>query len=401
MTSSEHETYVLALMKEIGSMAVEYETNAGSNEFSRSKVLEISSKLTTALQTPQETIIQQLMFPPQPTCIRLGISLDLFRIISKRGNKSISTVELAAMCGADLRLVKQIMRVLAAIGFVMESDEEMYKSSMLTQEMIKPSIEGAVKACYDIGAKTAYEAPDYFELNGYKYPTGPTDTPFQNALKTNLDYFKYLNEHPEQAKAFQSWMIVNQIQKPNWLEWFPVQTQILDGFDKNKGDNALLVDIGGGHGQYLELFKKRFPHSGRLILQDLSYAIDTLNLSEGIETMSHNFFDPQPVRGARVFFLHWILHDWSDQEAGRILRHIASAMTPGYSKLIINESILPDKQCPLAYAAMSIMMMVQTASHERSRKEWRELLQSAGLEVVEFYDPPVVGEGVIEVIRKD
>ncbi|XHG02720.1 hypothetical protein AWENTII_006061 [Aspergillus wentii] len=75
-------------------------------------------------------------------------------------------------------------------------------------------------------------------------------------------------------------------------------------------------------------------------------------------------------------------------------------MEPGYSRLIINEHVLPDRNCDLPSACMSIMVMVQVATFERSEKQWRELIESASLKVAAFHQPPGnAGEDVIEVME--
>lgn len=74
-------------------------------------------------------------------------------------------------------------------------------------------------------------------------------------------------------------------------------------------------------------------------------------------------------------------------------------MEPGYSRLIINEYIIPDRQCDFPTACMSIMMMIQVGAFERSEKQWRELLNSVGLEKIVFHQPPSGGEGIIEAIK--
>jgi hypothetical protein len=91
--------------------------------------------------------------------------------------------------------------------------------------------------------------------------------------------------------------------------------------------------------------------------------------------------------------------------AHRILSNIAAAMEPGYSTLIINETIIPDEGCDVATAAISVMMMVQVAARERTEAQWRRLLAGVGLIDVEFFQPPLAvgsgagGEGVI-LVRK-
>ena len=37
-----------------------------------------------------------------------------------------------------------------------------------------------------------------------------------------------------------------------------------------------------------------------------------------------------------------ILHDWTDEQCAEILANLKPAMTPKYSKLLINEFVIPD-----------------------------------------------------------
>lgn len=100
--------------------------------------------------------------------------------------------------------------------------------------------------------------------------------------------------------------------------------------------------------------------------------------------------------GARVYFFHFIMHDWSDAVCIDILTPTAAAMKPGYSKLLLNEFILPNQACPLFPAGFDLQMMVMHAAQERNESQWKELLGKVGLKVIQFWIPPGGGEGIIE-----
>ena len=104
--------------------------------------------------------------------------------------------------------------------------------------------------------------------------------------------------------------------------------------------------------------------------------------------------------GARVYFFHFVFHDWADIDALRILRNIADAMTPGYSKLILNESLLPEKDWSLMHAVGDIHIMALLSASKRSQKQFQRLLDSVGFKVIKFWYPPDFGEGVIEAMRE-
>lgn len=90
----------------------------------------------------------------------------------------------------------------------------------------------------------------------------------------------------------------NRVNRRHWIDWYPVEAEILSGtFGTPHG--TLLVDVGGGKGHDLERFLAKYPQSkGRLILQDLPGVLDNVKqLDEGIKLMSHDFFTPQPIKG--------------------------------------------------------------------------------------------------------
>jgi hypothetical protein len=57
-------------------------------------------------------------------------------------------------------------------------------------------------------------------------------------------------------------------------------------------------------------------------------------------TIEHNFFEPQPIQDASVFFLRFITHDWPTEYARKILKHLGDAALPT-TKLMIMDNIVP------------------------------------------------------------
>lgn len=90
-----------------------------------------------------------------------------------------------------------------------------------------------------------------------------------------------------------------------------------------------------------------------------------------------------------------IFHDWNDERSLTILNNVTSQMTKGYSNLVIEDYVLPDKGCALLPAMWDVMMMGYLASMERTESQWQKLLDAAGLEIEGFYSPPGDGNGII------
>lgn len=90
-----------------------------------------------------------------------------------------------------------------------------------------------------------------------------------------------------------------------WTDgWCPIQERILDDFDATKGEYCF-VDVGGGKGHECQLLLEKFPDMrGKLVVQDLPFVIDDIrHLDSRVEKMYHDFTKPQPVKGARAYFL--------------------------------------------------------------------------------------------------
>jgi hypothetical protein len=77
--------------------------------------------------------------------------------------------------------------------------------------------------------------------------------------------------------------------------------------------------------------------------------------------------------------LQHILHDFSSDDAcRRILKNIAPAMKRGYSKLLIKELLIPDRNAPWALTALDVNVMQSLSGQERTEAQFRNLLGSAG-----------------------
>ena len=83
---------------------------------------------------------------------------------------------------------------------------------------------------------------------------------------------------------------------------------------------ATVVDVAGRCGQVSIALMKRRPLF-RFVFQDRPETVSDgssklpAELIGRVAFMAHDFFTKQPIKGADVFLLCWILHDWSDKYA--------------------------------------------------------------------------------------
>lgn len=238
--------------------------------------------------------------------------------------------------------------------------------------------------------------PRYLKRTGYK-DVDSAPGPFQDAYSTSEGMFEWItNNDPRMMKDFNAFMVAALRGRKNWFEAFPVDEIFLDGASKDP-DSVLLVDIAGGEGVDIEAFHCAFPATpGKLILQEVGAVIDNIqDLDAAVLRQKTNFFHQQTVKGARVYYFGHVFHHWADRECVTILKNIAEAMKAGYSKLVIFDWILPDKDVPLYPAFRDINMMAAVNGKERTQAEWKGLMKKAGLDVVKFWHGSPHSEGLI------
>lgn len=154
----------------------------------------------------------------------------------------------------------------------------------------------------------------------------------------------------------------------------------------------------GGRGYDFEKFRATFGDvAKRLIVQDLPKVIENVqNLDACIERMANDFTAAQPVHGARAYFLHSVLHDWSD--AMLTLQHWSKAMRKGYSKILVHEIVLPDEDADPCMTALDWIMLATLSSRERTEAQWRELAANSELEVAGIWSHPDGSDRLIELV---
>lgn len=178
-------------------------------------------------------------------------------------------------------------------------------------------------------------------------------------------------------------------------------------------DSILYVDVAGGRGHDLLAFKRKFDHiPGKYYLFDVPHIVNhhTLDLGDRVQRVAFDFFQDQVISGtlhpyspgkpnqrlgSRIYFMKFVLHDWSDEKCLAILKNVTSSMKRGYSQLIIEDFILPPTGAALLPTLFDMQMITFLAGMEQTEKQWCVLLDRAGLIVDGFHQPPGDGTGII------
>ncbi|CAI6277676.1 unnamed protein product [Periconia digitata] len=360
-------------------------------------VSQLAKQLQLSAQKPADAAIELAFHPIFLATIRVAINLKLFHHIAN-AQAAITAAELSQLSGCPENLLLRLLRPIAALGFVHEAGEGQWSTTPITKVMCAPPIEAAHIHFWDQGTTAAIKMHQYFEEKGYQQPEDPRNGLFQYSHGTEKEAFELWTSQPDVITNFNTFMTGNRGSRPSWIEWYPVEERLLNADVSLGEEDVLLVDIAGGRGHDVQAFGRKFAsHKGRLVLEDLPPVIaDISALDDRVERVAHDFFTLQPIQGARIYFFHFILHDWSDKVCKDILSRTIAAMKPGHSKLILNEFILPNQGSTLFHAGFDLHMMTMHAAQERTERQWKTLLEGAGLASISFWIPPGGGEGIIE-----
>lgn len=183
----------------------------------------------------------------------------------------------------------------------------------------------------------------------------------------------------------------------DWLENHPREAALYDeGIDRftaavahamaetfDCSDITSFVDVGGGLGTSSIALLRRWSHLQGVLL-DLPHVLERAQpriaqagLSERCRCQVGNFFEPLPP-GYDLYVLKHVLHNWSDQDATRILKRCREAARPD-SVLIAVEGILhPGSHRSMSRLMDLEMMVLFGKGRARTKASLRSLFKDAG-----------------------
>lgn len=146
----------------------------------------------------------------------------------------------------------------------------------------------------------------------------------------------------------------------------------------------VVVDVGGGHGATMsELLALRSELRGVVFdqakaLRGARKVLERAGVLERASLRRGDFFQKVPD-GGDVYLLSWVLHDWNDADAMRLLSRCRAAMEAG-ARLIVVEALLPARAVKGSSAVrLDLVMMLLTGGRERAPQEYEALFRKTGL----------------------
>ncbi len=166
-------------------------------------------------------------------------------------------------------------------------------------------------------------------------------------------------------------VLIAQTDTPHWQAWGKLHESVRSG-------QPMVPQLFGmpifayyaAHPEDLAAFSRAMGNFSALAAQGTVQHYDFAHAHGG------DFFQSVPP-GGDIYVLKFILHDWQDTEAVRILHNCRAAITSD-GKLLVIEMVIPDDNHPSPAQLMDLNMLVMAGGQERTAGEYGALLAQAG-----------------------
>jgi hypothetical protein len=297
-----------------------------------------------------------------------------------------TAAELAAGCGADPKALRRLLAALTAAGLLRETMPGTFGLTA-TGDLLRSDSPASADS-----SVLLYGQEIFRSLSEIMYTVRTGKPAFDHVYGTS--FYTYLDQHPEVDRRFgaaQGSLAVPAI----------LATCDLSGV-------GTLVDIGGGNGRLLGQILTSHPAMRAVLVErpemvrQATDHLGSLGVLSRVDLAQGDFFDAVPA-GADAYVLSRCLHNWDDDRAAAILRTVRRAMAPA-SRLLVFEEFVGEGPGPERDGAggpagstriVDLLMLIMMEGHDRSEREYRALLATAGFEVLAVR-PGRHTEGVIE-----
>jgi hypothetical protein len=293
---------------------------------------------------------------PLYAAVKLGVVDHLTR-------GPLAVDELARRTGAHAPSLYRVLRTLAAVGIFVEETTHTFGNTPASLLFVDApsSLRPMLLWINDPRHDRAWES--------FVHSVQTGEPAVQAA--SGQEVWQWLGAQPDLQALFNAAMTSNSAN----LHRMAVEAYDFAGIDT-------LVDVGGCHGSLLLAVLEAYPGVRGIvfdrpeIVAGAAPLIEQRGLMARCDVQSGDFFASVPAADAHI--LSFILHDWHDEPATRILDNVRRAQ-PAHGRVLLVESVLPPGNTPHFGKFIDMEMLAMAGGRERTEDEWRRLLAGAGL----------------------
>jgi 3-hydroxy-5-methyl-1-naphthoate 3-O-methyltransferase len=317
--------------------------------------------------------------------LAVAVELDIFTLLSDDGEVDVE--QLAKLCGIEERPADMLLTACASLG-LLNRHAGRYGNSALSEE-------------YLVRGKPYYFGDWVRMLDQRVYPAWLR---LQEAVRNN----RPVGWDPEVGRP----TVLGAADKAAWRTfWEGMNTLsrltarvVADRVDLS--GTRRLLDVGGGGGAYDIEFCRRYPQLKATVF-DLPFVceltaekVERAGLGDRIALVAGDFFTDSLPGGHDTVLLSNVLHDWTEDDARRILRRSYESLPPGGTLMVVELMVDDGKAGPPLAALMSLTMLVQAVGRNYPVGEYRAQLTEAGFEPVDTIRFAAPGANGLILARK-
>ncbi|KIK53524.1 hypothetical protein GYMLUDRAFT_49298 [Collybiopsis luxurians FD-317 M1] len=390
----------------------------------RRTILAAMGVITDLVQSAPERLMEICSQFYESRALHVAVQNNVPELLSTASPRDgVSLNQLCATTGMNKQKLARILRCLCTIGVFNEVSHGYFANGKTGDYLAKNP---GMKAWIIFLSGTAYTAsvhlPETLSHPIKGHSNSPLSTAFQQAQDVKISYFEWLhtpvNQTSDGSPVYRtelSTFNLAMIGGSKALTW-----SLYEDYPWHKFESATIIDVGGGLGGMCLDLARKYPNM-KFIVQDQGPIIEeaqnfwNAEMPEALQNhrtllMKHDFFLEQPIKGAEIYNLRYILHDWDDEHCILILKALRPALLqrPWQSRLLICDSVmnttigqpaiqeggLGAASSPLPknwghaarFAHMrDLNMMTMLNGRERTAQEVAALAEQAGLEVVKIW----------------
>ena len=178
---------------------------------------------------------------------------------------------------------------------------------------------------------------------------------------------------------------------------------LLANYDFSSKSKVVDIGVFGGYGSTLiPLLKANPTAKGVLfdfppVISAAKPAIEAAGLADRCELIAGDSLESVPS-GGDAYILMFMVHNWDDERAIKILKNCHRAMTED-GKLLLVEMIMPKGNEPFVGKLIDLESLLSTpGGYERTEAQYRSILEAAGFKVTNII-PTQTANSIIEAAR--
>jgi hypothetical protein len=293
--------------------------------------------------------------------------------------------DLAAATETDPDSLYRVLRALAGIGVLNESEGRIFANTVISETLRKD----APNSTRDLTIWML--EPEHWNVYGelmYSVKTGETAWDKVYGEPCFDSFFGSMKDLGD---------IFNRAMTSLSLQTIPA---ILSAYDFSSF--GTIADIAGGYGHLLGAVLKEYPAANGVlfdlapVLEGAPAMLDSYGVQDRVEIVAGNFTEAIPVI-ANAYMLKHIIHDWYDDKCQKILGNVRDVM-PDDAKVLIIDAIVPGLNEPHFSKMLDLEMLMLPGGKERTEAEFATLLSNSGFKLTRAI-PTMSPVSIVEAVK--